>query len=510
VGPLRVLIADDDEAIRSAMRELIEHQGDLELAGVAADADEAIELAMRLRPDVAVLDVRMPGGGGPRAAAEIRRLSPSTATLAFSAYQDRTSVLAMLDAGAVGYLVKGAPNAEITGTIRSAAEHDQAPAEQPPANGRLRVLIADDDERVRAALSDMLTARSEFEVVGMASDAMQAIRLAALHRPDVALVDGRMPGGGSTAVREIKSSVPETKVVVLSARVGREVMEEMLDAGATSYLVKGTSNAAIVQAIRQAAQDEQLVVDLSRSSDTEARLRAERIERIQSVMKSGGPEMVFQPIFDLESGSAVGVEALARFPDGRRSPSVWFSEAAELGLTLDLELSAVRAALAWCEKLPENAWLALNVSPETVCSHELGSLLREARGQRIVLEMTEHSPVPDYDALILALERLRGSAVRVAVDDAGAGFASLRHILMVAPEFIKLDVSLTRGIAGDARRRALARALTTFGGDIGGTVIAEGVETPEDLAALAELRVPCAQGFHLARPGPATEASLAL
>jgi DNA-binding NarL/FixJ family response regulator len=510
VGRLRVLIADDDEAIRSAMRELIEHQPDLELVGAAADADEAIELAMRLRPDVAVLDVRMPGGGGPRAAAEIRRLSPSTATLAFSAYQDRTSVLAMLDAGAVGYLVKGAPNAEITGTIRSAAEHEQAPAEQRPANGRVRVLIADDDERVRAALSDMLTARSEFEVVGMASDAMQAIRLAALHRPDVALVDGRMPGGGSTAVREIKSSVPETKVVVLSARVGREVMEEMLEAGATSYLVKGTSNAAIVQAIRQAAQDEQLVVDLSRSSDTEARLRAERIERIQSVMKSGGPEMVFQPIFDLESGSAVGVEALARFPDGRRSPSVWFSEAAELGLTLDLELSAVRAALAWCEKLPENAWLALNVSPETVCSHELGSLLREARGQRIVLEMTEHSPVPDYDALILALERLRGSAVRVAVDDAGAGFASLRHILMVAPEFIKLDVSLTRGIAGDARRRALARALTTFGGDIGGTVIAEGVETAEDLAALAELRVPCAQGFHLARPGPATEASLAL
>jgi len=98
----------------------------------------------------------------------------------------------------------------------------------------------------------------------------------------------------------------------------------------------------------------------------------------------------------------------------------------------------------------------------------------------------------------------------VAVDDAGAGFASLRHILMVAPEFIKLDVSLTRGIAADARRRALARALTMFGGDIGGTVIAEGVETPEDLAALSELHVPCAQGFHLARPGPATETAQAL
>jgi DNA-binding NarL/FixJ family response regulator len=506
----RILIADDDEAIRSAMRELIEHEPQLELAGAAQDADEAIELAMRLRPDVAVLDVRMPGGGGPRAAAEIRRLSPTTSTIAFSAYQDRTSVLAMLDAGAVGYLVKGAPNAEITATIRNAAEQAEPPADQLPPTGRLRVLIADDDERIRQALSDMLTARSEFEVVGMASDAMQAIRLAALHRPDVALVDGRMPGGGSTAVREIRHTVPETKVVVLSARVGREVVQEMLEAGATSYLVKGTSNAEIVQAIQQAAVGDQLVLEVNRSSSADAQQRAERIERIQAVMEAGGPEMVFQPIFDLDSGAVVGVEALARFPDGRRSPSVWFSEAAELGLTLDLELSAVQAALTWSDTLPEEAWLALNVSPATVCSPELTDMLGSANGRRIVLEMTEHSPVSDYDELIVALERLRGRAVGVAVDDAGAGFASLRHILMVAPEFIKLDVSLTRGIAGDARRRALARALTTFGGDIGGTVIAEGVETQEDLAALSELHVPCAQGFHLARPGPATGESLAL
>ncbi|HXD57885.1 MAG TPA: EAL domain-containing protein [Thermoleophilaceae bacterium] len=505
MAAIRVLLADDDEAIRSAMRLLIDHQDDFELVGAACDADEAIELAMRLRPDVAVLDVRMPGGGGPRAAAEIRRLSPTTATLAFSAYQDRTSVLAMLDAGAVGYLVKGAPNVEITATIRNAAEHAEAPPEKPATTGRLRVLIADDDERVRQALSDMLASHAEFEVVGMASDAMQAVRLAALHRPDVALVDRRMPGGGPAAVREITVIAPETRVVVLSARVGREVVEEMLEAGATSCLVKGTSNAQIVEAIRHAA--EKLVVELT---GADARRRAERIQRIRSVMESGGPEIVFQPIFDLRSGAAVGVEALARFPDGRRSPSVWFSEAAELGLTVELELSAVRAALAWAAKLPDGAWLALNVSPDTVCSPELATVLRRARDRRIVLEMTEHSAVPDYDALILALERLRDSGVRVAVDDAGAGFASLRHLLMVEPEFIKLDVSLTRGIAADAGRRALARALTTFGGDIGGTVIAEGVESSQDLAALAELHVPCAQGFHLARPAPAGRASVAL
>jgi EAL domain-containing protein (putative c-di-GMP-specific phosphodiesterase class I) len=298
--------------------------------------------------------------------------------------------------------------------------------------------------------------------------------------------------------------------VVLSARVGREAVDEMLDAGATSYLVKGTTNSEIVQAIQDAAG--QLDLELERPSALAAQGRSERIARIRAVMDAGGPEMVFQPIFDLESGVTVGVEALARFREERprRSPSVWFSDAAELGLTVEFELSAVRAALAWCKKLPPTAWIALNVSPATVCSPELTRMVGDARGQRIVLDMTEHTPVTDYDALIAALERLRAGGVRVAVDDAGAGFASLRHILMVAPEFIKLDVSLTRGIATDARRRALARALTTFGGDIGGTVIAEGVETKEDLAALSELHVPFAQGFHLARPGPAAQAAAAM
>src|SRR5262249_22742772 len=144
------------------------------------------------------------------------------------------------------------------------------------------------DERIRQALSDMLSAHADFEVVGMASDAMQAVRLAALHRPDVALVDRRVPGGGSTAVREMKATAPKTNVIVLSARVGREVVEEMLEAGATSCLVKGTSNAEIVQAIRHAA--EQLVLELPGADDQQ---RAERMRRIRSVIESGGPEMVF-------------------------------------------------------------------------------------------------------------------------------------------------------------------------------------------------------------------------
>jgi EAL domain-containing protein (putative c-di-GMP-specific phosphodiesterase class I) len=116
--------------------------------------------------------------------------------------------------------------------------------------------------------------------------------------------------------------------------------------------------------------------------------------------------------------------------------------------------------------------------------------------------MTEHAAVEEYETLQEALAQLRERGIRVAVDDTGAGFASLRHILQLSPEFVKLDISLTRGIAKDPPRRALAAALTAFANELGASIIAEGVEREEELTALAELRVHHVQGYLLGRPGP--------
>ena len=516
--PIRVLIADDDPAMRAALSDMLDRLPGIRLVGAAVDAAEAVALASELRPDVALLDVRMPKGGGPTAAAEIAQLSAGTAVVALSAAQDQQSVMAMMDAGARGYLVKGVPNREIEAMIREASETGPEPA--PPstaAGGPLRVLVADDDPAIRDVLVDVLEADPEIEVVGAASNALQAVTLAHLHRPDVALLDVRMPGGGGAhAARGIRAELPSTRVVALSATTGRETVREMLEAGATSYLVKGARNEQIVSAVRDAAEGksivstevagtllEELVLELGRSPRDEGRLRAEKRARILSVIDSGGPDMVFQPVFDLGTRSIVGFEALSRFPArSTRTPSVWFSDAEEVGLTVRLEVAAISAALDVSHRLPHGAWLALNLSPETLSSAELAEAMTLAGDRRIVLEMTEHKPVADYDYLVLALAELRRRhGVRIAVDDAGAGFASLRHILMLDPEFIKLDISLTRGVAQDARRRALAGALAAFGRDIGATVIAEGVETQVDLDALAALEVPCGQGFHLGRPG---------
>ena len=115
---IKVLIAEDEDAVRDALADLISSDPEMELVGAGEDADAAIALATTLRPDVALLDVKMPGGGGPRAAREIRAGSPQTHVVALSAYEDRRTVLEMLRAGVVGYVVKGTSAEEILYTIR--------------------------------------------------------------------------------------------------------------------------------------------------------------------------------------------------------------------------------------------------------------------------------------------------------------------------------------------------------------------------------------------------------
>jgi EAL domain-containing protein (putative c-di-GMP-specific phosphodiesterase class I) len=145
------------------------------------------------------------------------------------------------------------------------------------------------------------------------------------------------------------------------------------------------------------------------------------------------------------------------------------------------------------------------VSPATALSGRLSEILVGAPLHRVILELTEHSPVSDYRALNDALRPWREKGTRVAVDDAGGGYASFSHILSLLPDFIKFDVTLTRDIHLDRPRQALARALVGFATEMDVGVIAEGVETEAELHAIVELGAPYAQGFHLGRPRPLTE-----
>ena len=225
--------------------------------------------------------------------------------------------------------------------------------------------------------------------------------------------------------------------------------------------------------------------------------------RVRHVLAGSGPRIVFQPVFTLSTGRLEGFEALSRFEAApQRSPDVWFAEAAAAGLGVELELRAIGNAIALAPHLPGRTFISINVSPATLVSPRLSAALAGARAERLVLEVTEHAAVADYRVLKHALQPLREQGVRLAIDDAGAGYSGLNQIVELVPEFIKLDVFLTRGIERDAVKRALAAALVSFAREIGAALIAEGVETSEELSVLEHLGVPHAQGFYLGRPLP--------
>jgi EAL domain-containing protein (putative c-di-GMP-specific phosphodiesterase class I)/CheY-like chemotaxis protein len=389
VQRIRVLIAEDDPVVREVLSELLSDEEGIELVGTASNADEAIEVALRTKPRVVLCDVRMPGGGGPRATAEIRMHSPRTNVLALSAHDDRSTVIGMLQAGAVGFLVKGAPADDIVDAIRRAAKGESS----------------------------------------------------------------------------------------LSTRVTGEVIRELVG---------------------------QLEL-----RDHEAELRRRRTELMRGVVDGGGITMMFQPIVDLQTFEMVGVEALARF-GGKptRPPDEWFEEAAQVGMRIDLELATARAALVGRARLPDGVYMAVNISPETAVSASFPIFMSEEPLEGVVFEISEHARVEDYDELNAVLSVLRARGGRLAIDDAGAGFASLKHILRLSPDLIKLDMGLTRDVDSDPARRALASALTSFANDIGAGLIAEGIETASELETLRGLGVGFGQGFHLGKPAPVAAVTL--
>ena len=210
---------------------------------------------------------------------------------------------------------------------------------------------------------------------------------------------------------------------------------------------------------------------------------------------------LLQPVVNLASSDVAGYEALSDISTrDTQSANSWFRDAAVLGLGEEFELVLLSLALQELASLPEPAYLSVNVSPRTILSPRLPALLHDVDEERLVLELTEHTPVDDYASLNAAIKRLRRRGIRLAVDDAGAGFSSLNHILLIRPDIVKLDVSLINDVDSDVARRSLVRGLCHFTTEIGADCIAEGVETDAQAATLRELGVTFGQGWHLGPP----------
>jgi PAS domain S-box-containing protein len=232
-------------------------------------------------------------------------------------------------------------------------------------------------------------------------------------------------------------------------------------------------------------------------ADQEVRARLDRLFATRTLITA------FQPICHLGTGEIVGAEALTRFVSSPfRSPDQWFDEADSIGRGVELEFLALETAMLAAADLPAHIYVAVNLSPSACLDPRLSDIVRNSglKPGRIVVELTERSAVGDYARLAAALAPLRSAGLRIAIDDVGAGFSSMRHILRLSPDLIKLDRTIVAGIDNDPKQRALCAAMVSFSSQIGAGLVVEGIETHAELTAVADMGVNTGQGYLLGRP----------
>ena len=216
-----------------------------------------------------------------------------------------------------------------------------------------------------------------------------------------------------------------------------------------------------------------------------------------------GLSIAVQPIVDVETGRPHAYEALARFSTrGGQGPLHWFALADEFGMRAELELACLREALTLTSSLPRGARLSVNLSAPLLGDPRTAGLLDGcSEPGSLIVEVTEETLVRHEATAARATAELRERGMGIAVDDVGAGYSGLSQLATLRPTYLKLDRVLVRGIDSDPGRAALMHALADYARDTGGLLVAEGVETPEELASVRASGAPLVQGFLLARPG---------
>jgi EAL domain-containing protein (putative c-di-GMP-specific phosphodiesterase class I)/DNA-binding response OmpR family regulator len=532
-GP--ILVVDDDPSVRTILALALRRAG-LDTVE-ASSGEEALEIIARETIGVVVCDVRMRGATGIDIVRMLRQ-RPETSTLPFiltTGSGDADSVIAGLEAGADDFLSKPVRTDELVARVRAhlrthaawtqvVEQELRTRADAVQAIGQLA--LSSVPEEAAEAIVTELAARTDSEFVGVLQ-LTSGSRLAPLarHTRTTGLVKGG-PGLPPSRTRDLLERALEGPRVeevttdpgdaiepfwggrvdlVASAPIyGGDAVVGLLALGVvpvqegpapsarqSSLLASVIDYAGVLSAVAGIA-----LADRRQAAAEQARLR--------HMLSDHAFHAVYQPIVALETATPVGYEALTRFADGTR-PDIRFAEAAAAGLGYDFQLAAVQTAIDDAGSLPAECFLSLNVAPELVVrsGRRLGRVLAAAQ-RDVVLEVTEHARITDYETFRRAVGRLND--FRLAVDDAGAGYASLRHILELGPAYAKLDITLVQGIDGDPLRQALAAGLSYFARQTGCRLIAEGVEHQAQADALKTLGVEFAQGYLFGRPTRAVAA----
>jgi EAL domain-containing protein (putative c-di-GMP-specific phosphodiesterase class I)/DNA-binding response OmpR family regulator len=540
----RVFVVDDQEANVRLLEQLLDRAG-FGNVRTFRDGGSMLDALAADEPDLILLDLHMPAPDGfaVLAALEARASDDDyLPVLVLTGDAERTARSRALMGGAKDFLLKPFDVEEVVLRVRNLLEtrllHGAIRARNSELVAEVASLASDLHES-ETRWADVAASLGRLETLASPERTADAICDALARLPDLALVSILAFGADGTVVPlTVRATVrvlfdPDRPVPdAWSRRIRRRVSggtwfasSSSLD-DATGRLFDRDVTAAVLVPLRASGEPVGAIVAAATGADGPARLArrvshleafaaltaalvgpglAERKhgghlrERIGTIISNGGFRPVFQPIVALDPIATVGYEALTRFADGV-APDVRFADAAGVGMSIELERACLSAALrAAARSIGPDSWLSLNVSPAMVLETErLAGVLRDAPAP-IVLEITEHTPIADYGAFRAAIRSL-GPSVRCAVDDAGAGFASFRHILELGPDFVKLDVGLVRAIERDPARQALVAGMVHFAKRTGTTLIAEGIETTAERDALQALAVDFGQGYLLGPP----------
>ena len=507
-GPGRVLVVDDDPVGRSVVAGVLRDMG---FQTVEADSGTAaLDILANFAVDAALVDHSMPGMSGLELTARIRQMPEyqMLPILFLSATDSPETKMAALDAGATDFMSKPFPHEEIAARLRSQMQlsarwaatvhrlEDRATtvaalagmgADLNPAvlSRRICERISRAHGGTGVAVFSWLDRSGEPSLLASSRDGADVFADAGavmslrgqvgpwIEYPATVAGGGNPPGCMVCCPLQCR----QTTVGVLVIEGANQAQEEMLAAGMdyapTVALLLG-----------------QALSDGHRTQETRA--------MVERTLHQGAFQAVFQPIVDVDSGEVLGYEALTRLANGEPIVRL-LAEATEAGIRAHTEIGLLRAALHDARDL-KGAWLSLNVSPSVVVDRaaELATLFAASECQ-VVIELTENERIEDYATVRQALMSL-GERVKVSVDDTGAGYASLRHVIDLHPDYLKLDRSWITGLDQDRTRQALVAGMVAFCRHTDTEMIAEGVETESELAALRALDVPLAQGYLLGRP----------
>ena len=525
-----ILVVDDEPAVRALHARVLRSAGYATLE--AADGQEALEILEQHRPALILLDSTMPRLDGP-GLIRLLRDREATRTLPIILITARTSVedrVSGLQGGADDYLTKPIAVDELVARVHSQLRSHDAWGEAVQRELRERRVLTAALRRVQLDPSPELTARSIVEelsaVLGAASIALLTFntqglgiplasggKLADLYRAGVPLraaetrtlreraaegpwIQHGRTAGGSRVTTEHDVALD---VACIPLDAGEGPIGLLIVGSDAEHSAAGPSQ-TLARRLPLLAELADLVMTLVHPSLQAGALVTEARAAIELVIARRAFVPHFQPIVRLIDGVVLTHEALTRFTDGAR-PDVRFAEAERLELGRALERATLESAVLAAASLSAGTALSLNVSPALLLADQtLGALIAGA-DREIILELTEHAPVEDYIALRSRIDAL-GPSVRIAVDDAGSGYASLQHILSLRPHLVKLDIVLVRGIDKDPARQALIAGLVHFAAETGCELIGEGIETEQERQTLLRLGVSQGQGYLLGRPSP--------